>query len=185
MKTSKMRVAVNGYGVIGKRVADAVKLQPDMELIGVADVVSDYRMKVAAVLGLPIYASLPEKVGEMKTADIPVIGNLDDLLAQADVVVDCTPKGVAAKNLERYRELGIKSIFQGGEKHSLTNHSFVAQANYATALGRETTRVVSCNTTSIIRTLDALKQAGLLKKARGVCWWVVPPIPGSPITAAS
>lgn len=168
MQTGKIRVAVNGYGVIGKRVADAVKLQPDMELIGVADVVSDYRMQVAAVLGLPIYASLPEKVDEMKAAAIAVIGNLDDLLAGADVVVDCTPKGVAAKNLERYREYGIKSIFQGGEKHSLTNHSFVAQANYATALGRETTRVVSCNTTSIVRTLGALKQAGLLKKARGV-----------------
>jgi glyceraldehyde-3-phosphate dehydrogenase (NAD(P)) len=35
-------------------------------------------------------------------------------------------------------------------------------------LGRDTTRVVSCNTTSIVRTLGALKAAGLLKKARGV-----------------
>ena len=33
---AKVKVAVNGYGTIGKRVADAVKLQPDMELIGVA-----------------------------------------------------------------------------------------------------------------------------------------------------
>jgi glyceraldehyde-3-phosphate dehydrogenase (NAD(P)) len=30
------RVAVNGYGVIGKRVADAVAQQDDMELAGVA-----------------------------------------------------------------------------------------------------------------------------------------------------
>jgi glyceraldehyde-3-phosphate dehydrogenase (NAD(P)) len=44
---SQVRVAVNGYGVIGKRVADAVSLQDDMRLVGVADVVSDYRMKVA------------------------------------------------------------------------------------------------------------------------------------------
>lgn len=44
----------------------------------------------------------------------------------------------------------------------------MAQANYATALGRHATRVVSCNTTSIVRTLGALKQAGLLSKARGV-----------------
>jgi glyceraldehyde-3-phosphate dehydrogenase (NAD(P)) len=40
-----VRVAVNGYGVIGKRVADAVRMQPDMELVGVSDVVSDYRIK--------------------------------------------------------------------------------------------------------------------------------------------
>ena len=68
MTNKKIRVAVNGYGVIGKRVADAVRLQPDMELIGVGDVVSDYRVKAAVVLGLPVYPSLPEKAGEMEAA---------------------------------------------------------------------------------------------------------------------
>lgn len=168
MTNNKIRVAVNGYGVIGKRVADAVQLQPDMELVGVADVVSDYRVQAGAVLGLPIYASLPDKVDEMKDAGIPIEGTLGDLLSQVDVVVDCTPKGIGAKNLERYREVGVKAIYQGGEKHSLTGHSFVAQANYDSALGRDATRVVSCNTTSTVRTLLALRDAGLLKKARGV-----------------
>lgn len=41
MENSIARVAVNGYGVIGKRVADAVALQDDMELVGVADVIMD------------------------------------------------------------------------------------------------------------------------------------------------
>ena len=168
MSIKRVRVAVNGYGVIGKRVADAVRLQPDMELIGVSDVVSDYRVKAAAVLGLPIYASLPEKLGEMQAAALPVEGTLDDLLARVDAVVECTPKGIGAKNLERYRAAGVKVVYQGGEKHSLTGHSFVAQANYETALGRDATRVVSCNTTSTLRTLTALRDAGLLKKARGV-----------------
>lgn len=168
MTTQKIHVAVNGYGVIGKRVADAVSLQPDMELVGVGDVVTDYRIKAAVVRDLPIYASLPEKAEEMKAAGIPVAGTLDDLLAQVEVVVDCTPKGIGAKNLARYRAAGVKAIYQGGEKHSLTGHSFVAQANYETTLGRDATRVVSCNTTSTVRTLTALRDAGLLKKARGV-----------------
>jgi glyceraldehyde-3-phosphate dehydrogenase (NAD(P)) len=168
MASNKIRVAVNGYGVIGKRVADAVRLQPDMALIGIGDIVSDYRIKAAAVLDLPIYASLPEKVDEMKTSGIPVVGTLDDLLAQTDVVVDCTPKGIGAKNLERYQAVGVKAVYQGGEKHGLTGHSFVAQANYETTLGRDATRVVSCNTTSTVRTLAALRDADLLKKARGV-----------------
>jgi glyceraldehyde-3-phosphate dehydrogenase (NAD(P)) len=164
----KVSVAVNGYGVIGKRVADAVLLQPDMELVGVGDVVSDYRVKAAVVHGLPVYASLPDRADAMREAGIPVAGTLDDLLSKADVVVDCAPKGIGAKNLERYRAAGVKAIYQGGEKHSLTGHSFVAQANYESALGRDTTRVVSCNTTSTVRTLVALRDAGLLKKARGV-----------------
>jgi glyceraldehyde-3-phosphate dehydrogenase (NAD(P)) len=164
----KVRVAVNGYGVIGKRVADAVLLQPDMELVGVGDVVSDYRVKAAVVRGLPIYASAADRAGAMKEAGIPVVCTLDELLLKVDVVVDCTPKGIGAKNLARYRAAGVKSIYQGGEKHALTGHSFVAQANYESALGRDTTRVVSCNTTSTVRTLGALRDAGLLKKARGV-----------------
>ena len=166
--TEPIRVAVNGYGVIGKRVADAVRLQTDMELIGVGDIGTDYRVQAAARLGIPVYASLPDRADEMTAAGIPVVGTLETLLSRAEVVVDCTPKGIGAKNLERYREVGVKAVYQGGEKHALTGHSFVAQANYESALGRDATRVVSCNTTSTVRTLVALRDAGLLSKARGV-----------------
>ncbi len=168
MSTKKVRVAVNGYGVIGKRIADAVAVQDDMELVGVADVVSDWRIKVAVEKGYRVFGSTPEAAGQMRAAGIPVAGTLNDVLRQVDVVADATPKKVASANLQQYRAAGVKSIFQGGEKHGLTGHSFVAQANYETAIGRDTTRVVSCNTTSIVRTLGALKDAGLLKKARGV-----------------
>ena len=164
----RVRVAVNGYGVIGKRVADAVRAQPDMHLAGISDITSDYRVKTAVVLGLPVYASAPEQAAEMEGAGIPVAGVLDDLLKRVDVVVDCTPKGVGAMNLARYRAAGVKAILQGGEQHDVTGHSFVAQANYASALGRDATRVVSCNTTATVRTLGALQKAGLLGKARGV-----------------
>ncbi|GAB4577393.1 MAG: phosphorylating glyceraldehyde-3-phosphate dehydrogenase [Anaerolineales bacterium] len=166
--SKKVRVGINGYGVIGKRIADAVVVQEDMELVGVADVVSDWRVKVAVEKGYPVYASLAEAEAQMRAAGVPVVGDLDELLGRVDVVADATPKKIAAANFEKYKAAGVKSIFQGGEKHSLTGHSFVAQANYASALGRDATRVVSCNTTSIVRTLGALKEAGLLKKARGV-----------------
>lgn len=166
--SKKVRVVVNGYGVIGKRIADAAAVQDDMELAGVADVVSDWRIKIAVERGYPVYASTPEAADQMRAAGVPLAGLLDDLLKQVDVVADATPKKIAAANFEKYKAVGVKSIFQGGEKHSLTGHSFVAQANYETAIGRDSTRVVSCNTTSIVRTLGALKKAGLLKKARGV-----------------
>ncbi len=166
--SGKVRVGVNGYGVIGKRIADAVRMQPDMELIGVSDVVSDYRIKTAVTLGIPFYASLDDKSAAMSDAGIPVVGGMHEFLRGLDVVVDCTPSGVGADNLAHYREHGVKAIFQGGEKHALTGHSFVAHANFATAVGRDATRVVSCNTTSTVRTLTALHDAGLLSKARGV-----------------
>ena len=168
MSNQKVRVLVNGYGVIGKRIADAVTVQDDMELVGVADVVSDWRIMVAVEKGYPIFASNTESAAQMRAGGIPLAGNLDDALGKIDVVADATPKKVAPGNFEKYKAAGVKSIFQGGEKHSLTGHSFVAQANYETATGRDATRVVSCNTTSIVRTLGALTNAGLLKKARGV-----------------
>lgn len=168
MTTKTIRVAVNGYGVIGKRVAEAVKLQRDMELVGIADLATDYRIKATARRGIPIYAASSEGLAAMRAVGIQVLGDLDDLLGAVDVIVDCTPKGIAAKNLSRYQSAGVKSVFQGGEKHALTGHSFVAQANYETAIGRDTTRVVSCNTTSIVRVLGAIQDAGLLSSARGV-----------------
>lgn len=132
----KTRVGVNGYGVIGKRVADAVRAQHDMQLVGVSDVVSDYRIKTAVALGLAVYSSTSEGASDMAASGISVCGSLDELLDAVDVIVDCTAaKIIADRNLERYREHGVKAIFQGGEKHTLTGHSFVAHANYATALG--------------------------------------------------
>ncbi len=49
-QTRRIRVALNGYGVIGKRVADAIACQDDMELVGVADIATDGRLRVAAEL---------------------------------------------------------------------------------------------------------------------------------------
>lgn len=163
----KIKVAVNGYGVIGKRVADAIMLQGDMELIGICDVATDWRIKVANIKEIPVYAFNGETYEKMKQSGIVVVGLLDDLLKKAEIVVDCAPKKFGAQNAERYRKMGVKFIVQGGEKHDITGHSFVAEANYDSAIGRESTRVVSCNTTSIVRTLSALKRAGLLKSARG------------------
>ncbi|VAX29728.1 NAD(P)-dependent glyceraldehyde 3-phosphate dehydrogenase archaeal, partial [hydrothermal vent metagenome] len=142
---NQVKIAVNGYGVIGKRVADAVLQQDDMTLIGVADVVTDYRIKAAVQKGIRVFSALPEKIEEMKSAGIPVAGTLDELLNSVDVVLDCTPKKIAALNKTRYEQVGVKSIYQGGESHALTGHSFVAQANYESALNRQSTRVVSCN----------------------------------------
>ena len=68
MSNSKTRVLVNGYGVIGKRVADAVAAQDDMQLVGIADVVSDWRIKVAIEKGYPVFASTSEAVDGMRAA---------------------------------------------------------------------------------------------------------------------
>lgn len=105
---NKIRVAVNGYGVIGRRLVDAVTLQEDMEMVGIADIVGDYRLRRAQSRGLPIYASLSEKQDEMREAGIDVRGTLKDVLKEAEVVMDCTPKGIDARNKPAYESANVK-----------------------------------------------------------------------------
>jgi glyceraldehyde-3-phosphate dehydrogenase (NAD(P)) len=167
MPAHEIKVAVNGYGVIGRRVADAVTAQPDMQLLGIADVANDWRVGVAIKKGYSLFAATDEAQAGMKAAGLQVSGSIHDLLRQVDVVVDCAPKKAGAANARLYAEYDVKFIVQGGEKHDTAGHSFVAEANFESAVGRKSTRVVSCNTTSIVRTLTALKRTGLLKKARG------------------
>ena len=166
-ESKKVRVGVNGYGVIGKRVAAAVTQQSDMVVTGVSDVVTDWRARIVIRNGFRLFGATGEHVGSMRRGGLEVAGTLNDLLGDVDVVVDCTPKRIAAKNVDTYRSRGVKFILQGGEKHTATGHSFVAECNYASALGAQATRVVSCNTTSVVRTLTALKRSGLLRRARG------------------
>ncbi len=164
----KIRVGINGYGVIGKRVADAVALQDDMELVGISEISHDYRIRVAIERGYPVYASSMDMRPVMEDAGIPVAGNLNDLLKKIDIIVDCTPKGIGANNKPLYEKHGIKAIFQGGEKHTLTGLSFTAQVNYSEAINKQFARVVSCNTTALCRVMHALHKRGWVKRARAV-----------------
>lgn len=134
MSMNKVRVAVNGYGVIGKRVADAISLQDDMELSGICDLTSDWRIKKAIEKGYPIFAPDEENKNKMKDAGISVNGTLKDLIKSSEIIIDCTPKNIAANNVIEYRNSNKKFILQGGEKHSVTNHSFSAENNYTSAI---------------------------------------------------
>jgi glyceraldehyde-3-phosphate dehydrogenase (NAD(P)) len=115
---TRIKVAVNGYGVIGKRVADAVALQSDMELAGVADVVADYRIKLAADRGYPVFASSDEAVPAIRAAGLELAGTLADLLGEVDVVVDATPKKVGAANREAYAAAGSSPCIRAGSATS-------------------------------------------------------------------
>ena len=46
-----INVAINGYGVIGRRLADIVTIQPDMKLVGITKVHPDYKVNSAVQKG--------------------------------------------------------------------------------------------------------------------------------------
>lgn len=160
-----VKVAINGYGTIGKRVADAVSVQDDMEIIGVAKTRPNFEAFMAKNKGYDVFAP-EDRIKGMEKANLEVEGSIDDMLEGADVVVDCTPGGIGEKNKPIYEKAGIKAIWQGGEDHELAGCSFNAQSNYEEAIGRDFVRVVSCNTTGLCRVIKPLDDEFGVNKAR-------------------
>lgn len=155
----KVAVGVNGYGTIGRRVAWAVGLQPDMELVGVVKTKPDYAALQAMSAGIPVYVPGEAEAERFRRAGLEVKGTLRDLLREVDVIVDATPDGVGATYAKLYREAGVKAVFQGGEEASVAQVSFSALCNYDEAVGKDSARVVSCNTTGLLRSICAVNSA--------------------------
>jgi glyceraldehyde-3-phosphate dehydrogenase (NAD(P)) len=153
----KVRVAVNGYGTIGKRVADAVARQPDLELVGVTKTRPSFEARHAAEKGYPLYVSGDKGTSAFEAAGLKVAGTVTDLLAKVDVVVDSAPEKVGKLNSELYQKAGIRAIFQGGEKADVAEASFNALGNFDACRGKKSLRVVSCNTTGIARAAAVLR----------------------------
>lgn len=153
----KIKVAINGYGTIGKRVADAVSVQDDMVVVGVTKTRPDFEAKLASQK-YPLYVAKPENIGLFEKAGIEVHGTIEDLLPKVDIVIDCSPNKVGAENKAKYYDkANVRAIFQGGEKKDVAEISFNALANYEMAKGKNYVRVVSCNTTGLTRLIYLLK----------------------------
>ncbi len=156
-----VRILVNGYGTIGKRVADAVSLQKDFELIGIAKTKPDFEAKLAIEKGYSIFCSIDKNIDLFKKEGLDV-GKLEEALDDVDVVIDGTPDGIGAQNKIMYQKIKKKAIFEGGEEADI-GVSFVAQCNYDKAINAPYIRCVSCNTTGLCRTLGALQGFGIEK----------------------
>ncbi|MBI2523328.1 type II glyceraldehyde-3-phosphate dehydrogenase [Candidatus Woesearchaeota archaeon] len=153
-----IKVGLIGYGTIGKRVADAITMQKDMELVGITGHSCDYKVEVARKKGFKVFVTGNE--AEFKEKGFKIDGNITNLLDDAEVIVDCTPKKVGKENKQNYYLPNkIKAVFQGGEKPETADASFVAQCNYDEALYKDYIRVVSCNTTGLCRTLNAINKS--------------------------
>lgn len=161
----KVRVAVNGFGTIGKRVAEAVGKQPDMELVGVTKTRPSFEAEAALARGYRLFVAGQGDRRPFEEAGLQVSGTLADLLKEVDVVVDAAPDKIGAENSAIYRAAGVKVIFQGGEKADVAEASFNALANYAVGRGKRSLRVVSCNTTGLARA------AAVVDRAWGVESW--------------
>jgi glyceraldehyde-3-phosphate dehydrogenase (NAD(P)) len=167
-----VRVGILGYGVIGKRVADAVRLQPDMEVTGVAIRGTSPSLQVARRIGYQVFDATASN--EPSHADCD--GTLTDLMKQIDVLLDCTPSGVPAAYQAIYEAFpAVPVIVQGGEKHRFGGVSFNAFANYQEVASQPSdrpkrVRVISCSSTGSTRMVWALHRAFGLERGFISLW---------------
>lgn len=163
-----VKVGVSGYGTIGQRLADGVALQKDMELVGVADIAPTLAIRALQEKGMPYHLYLVSDTNrsQFDQLGIPVSGTLEDLVKEVDIMLDASPAGIGAKNKALYERYGVKAIFQGGESNSVADVFFHGCANYEKGLGENYLKLTSCNTTGLIRAVDALdKKIGIEKVA--------------------
>ena len=153
-----IRVGVNGYGTIGKRVADAVARQDDMVVVGVAKTKPNFEARHAVDAGYPLYAAVRERMSKFDDAGIKIEGHVEGMLEESDVVVDACPSGVGEQNKEMYDQHDVKQIYQGGEDAEVADESFNAETNYGDCVNADSVRVVSCNTTGLLRFLTPIKR---------------------------
>ena len=171
----KIRVGVAGYGTIGQRLADGVAMCEDMELVGIADLaptISLQALRENDMIGANnvkynLYLVDGADKAAFEAKDIPVAGTFEELCKNVDVMLDSSPAGVGLKNKEVYYEkLGVKAIFQGGEKNEVAEVFFHGYANYELGVGKNYLKLTSCNTTGLIRTVDCLdREFGIDKVA--------------------
>lgn len=160
-----INVAVNGYGTIGKRVADAIVQQPDMRLVGVSKTRPNHEAITAVDKKYPLYV-VKESKKSFVEAGIKVEGTVKEMLEGSDVVVDATPSGVGVKNYELYKKLGVPAIVQGGESKDAVEASFNARANFESSIGKSLVRVVSCNSTGLARLLTPIEEVYGINQVR-------------------
>jgi len=160
-----IKVGINGYGTIGKRIADAISKFKEFKIIGIVKTKPDYAAYIALNKGYNIY-TLPRNTDLFREKGIEVSGTIEDLLREADLVIDATPGGYGAKYKELYLKYNVPAIFQGGEKPGIAEISFNAICNYEETIGKKYVRVVSCNTTGLSRIICLLNEEFGVRKVR-------------------
>lgn len=155
---------MNGFGTIGKRVADAVSLQDDMQLAGVTMTKPSFKLDLARKLGYRVFSATAD-TKNFQSGDIA--GTIEDLIRESDIIIDCSPE-MGEENKKLYEKHAKKVIFEGGEEPQIAQASFCAQANYDEARGKQFVRVVSCSTTALVRSLHAIDKAFGIENAYAV-----------------
>jgi glyceraldehyde-3-phosphate dehydrogenase (NAD(P)) len=157
-----VRVFINGYGNIGRRLASALAVDKEVQLVGVAKYSIDEKVKEALENHYDVYVP-KEALGNFKDYGYKVTGSIEEALERCDLVVDAAKEGVGYENKKNlYEPRNKPAIFQGGEERkgerAVADMIHNSRVNYHKAAGKKYVIQGSCNVSGMGRVMQPLIQ---------------------------
>jgi glyceraldehyde-3-phosphate dehydrogenase (NAD(P)) len=155
-----VRVFINGYGNIGRRLASALSADKEVQLIGVAKYTVDDKVKEALDNRYSVFVP-KDMIPAFKEKGYGVAGPVEEAVRQSDIVIDAAREGGGYDNKKAlYEPMSKPAIFQGGEDrhgdHAVADMIHNSRVNYSKAAGRTYVIQGSCNVSGMGRVMQPL-----------------------------
>ena len=155
-----MRVFINGYGNIGRRLASAFSHDKEIQFVGIGKYSIDDRVDEAFAKKFAVY--VPEqKIHEFRQKGYDISGTISDAVKESDLVIDAAKDGSGYTNkVNFYIPMNKNAIFQGGEDR--TGEKKVAdiihnsRINYDEAANQKYVIQGSCNVSGMGRIMQPM-----------------------------
>lgn len=155
-----VKVFINGYGNIGRRLASAFSSDKEIQLVGVAKYTIDEKVADAFENRFNVYVP-GELVTAFREKGYAVTGSVEDAVKTSDLVVDAAKEGGGYDNKKNlYEPLSKPAIFQGGEDRqgdrSVADMIHNSRVNYSAAGSKKYVIQGSCNVSGMGRIMQPL-----------------------------
>jgi len=155
-----VKVFINGYGNIGRRIATAFSQDKEIQFIGVGKYSVDDRVKDAVDRNFPLYVPA-NMVSKFKEKGFPVSGNISNAIMESDIVIDAAKDGYGYDNkVNLYEPLNKAAIFQGGEDNTgvkkVADVIHNSRVNYKDMFKKKYVIQGSCNVSGMGRILQPM-----------------------------
>lgn len=157
MVKETIKVFVNGYGNIGRRLASALSKDNEIGLLGIAKYTIDERILKDLKNKFGIY--VPENlVHKYKNS---ITGTVREAVSECDLVLDAAKEGEGYSNkIKLYEPMRKPAIFQGGEERhgdrAVAKMIHNSRVNYDEASGKQYIIQGSCNVSGMGKIMQPL-----------------------------
>jgi glyceraldehyde-3-phosphate dehydrogenase (NAD(P)+) (phosphorylating) len=154
-----LKIFINGYGNIGRRLAYALSKDNDVCLIGIAKYTADDWTLEAIANKFDVYVPR-ELIAKFKT-QFSIAGSIEKAVNMSDLVIDAAKEGGGYDNkVKMYEPLRKPAIFQGGEerhgRRGVADMIHNSRVNYDMAAGKQYVIQGSCNVSGMGRVMQPL-----------------------------